>query len=53
MDLDVQNIDKNDKNTQRTIYEAIYEPYFGEVNPICVKNNFIQQQSKMSMEPSQ
>ena len=31
MDLDVKNIDKNDNNTWRTIYEAIYEPYFGEV----------------------
>ena len=29
MDIDVQNIDKNDKNTCRKIYEAIDEPYFG------------------------
>ena len=27
----VKNIDKNDDNTWRTIYEAIDEPYFGEV----------------------
>ena len=31
MDIDVQNIDKNDKNTCRKIYEEIDEPYFGEV----------------------
>ena len=31
MYLDVQNFDKNDKNTRRTIYEEIDELYFGEV----------------------
>ena len=30
MDLDVTNIDKNDKYKRRTIYEAIDVPYFGE-----------------------
>ena len=30
MDIDVKNIDKADKNTWRTIYEAIDESYFGE-----------------------
>ena len=34
MDLDVTNIDKNDKNTWRKIYEAIGEPYFGGVKLI-------------------
>ena len=29
MDIDVKNIDENDKNTWRKIYEAIDEPYFG------------------------
>ena len=29
MDLDVANIDKNDKNTRKTIYKAIDAPYFG------------------------
>ena len=29
--IDVKNIDKNDKNIWRTIYEAIYAPYFEEV----------------------
>ena len=28
----VKNIDRNDKNTWRTIYEAIDAPYFGDVN---------------------
>ena len=32
MDLDVANIDKNDKNIWRTIYKAIGECYFGEGN---------------------
>ena len=31
MDLDVANINKNDKHTRRTIYEEIYSTYFGEV----------------------
>ena len=31
MDIDVKNIDKNNKNIWRTIYEAIGAPYFGEV----------------------
>ena len=31
MDLDVANIDNNDKNTWRKIYEAIDAPYFGGV----------------------
>ena len=31
MDIDDKNIDNNDNNTCRTIYEAIYAPYFGEV----------------------
>ena len=31
MDIDIKNINKNDKNTWRTIYEEICEPYFGEV----------------------
>ena len=31
MDIDVKNIDKNDKNTWITIYEPIDEPYFWEV----------------------
>ena len=31
MDIYVKHIDKNDKNTLRTIYEAIDETYFGEV----------------------
>ena len=31
MDIDVENIDKNDKNTCRTIYEAVDELYFGKV----------------------
>ena len=30
MYTDVENIDKNDKNTQRTVYKAIDAPYFGE-----------------------
>ena len=34
MDIYVKNIYKNDKNTWRTIYEAIDEPYFGEVKLI-------------------
>ena len=29
MDIGVENIDINDNNTYRTIYEAIYAPYFG------------------------
>ena len=29
--LYVQDINKNDKNTQRKIYDAIDEPHFGEV----------------------
>ena len=28
---DVSNIDNNDNNTWRTIYEKIYEYYFGEI----------------------
>ena len=31
MDLYVADIDKNDKNTRRTIYEGIDKNYFGEV----------------------
>ena len=31
MDIDVENINKNDKNRWRNIYEAIDAPYFGEV----------------------
>ena len=31
MDFYVQNIDNNDKNTWRKIYETVYEPYFVEV----------------------
>ena len=31
MDIYVKIIDKNDKNTWRTIYKAIYAPYFGKV----------------------
>ena len=31
MDLDVANIDKNDNNTWRTIYEAVDEGYFVKV----------------------
>ena len=31
MNIDVKIIDKNDNNTQRTIYEAIDAPYFREV----------------------
>ena len=31
MDIYVKNIDKNDKNTWRTVYEAIDAPYFVEV----------------------
>ena len=31
MDLDVANIDKNDDNTWRTIYESIYEIYFVKI----------------------
>ena len=32
MNLYVKNIDKNDKNTYRTIYQAMFAPYFVEVN---------------------
>ena len=39
IDLDIVNIDKNDKDTQRTIYEAICERYFGEV--ILIPRSFI------------
>ena len=31
IDIDVENINKNDKNRWRNIYEPIYAPYFGEV----------------------
>ena len=31
MDIDVKNIDKNDKNTWSSIYKAIDAPDFGEV----------------------
>ena len=31
MDIDVNNIDKNDKNKWRTIYKANDASYFGEV----------------------
>ena len=31
MDLDVKNVDKNNKNAWRTIYEAIYAHSFGQV----------------------
>ena len=31
MDIDIEHIDKNDKNTHRTIYKAIDVLYFGEV----------------------
>ena len=31
MDIYVLNIDRNDKNTWRTIYKEIDAPYFGEV----------------------
>ena len=31
IDLNVANIDKNDNNTQRTIYREIYEGYFVRV----------------------
>ena len=31
MDINVENIDENDKKTHRAIYEVIDEPYFGEV----------------------
>ena len=37
MDLYITNIDKNDKNTWRTIYEAIDAPYFGEVGIFSIK----------------
>ena len=33
MDIDVENINKNDKNTWRTIHEAIDESCFGWVKP--------------------
>ena len=31
MSFDVKNIDKNDKNTWRTLYKEIDEPYSAEV----------------------
>ena len=33
MDIDVENVDKNDKNTWRNIYDAIYAPYHVEIKP--------------------
>ena len=31
MEINVENIDKDDKKTQRKIYKAFDEPYFEEV----------------------
>ena len=31
IDIYVENNDKDDKKTRRTMYEVIDEPYFGEV----------------------
>ena len=37
MDTDDENIDKDVKKTRGTIYEEIYEPYFGEVKIFAIE----------------
>ena len=49
MDLYVANIDKNYKNTWRTIYEAIDAPYFVEVK--LFPKSFINQYKNHPNEP--
>ena len=49
MDIDVKNIDKNDNNTWRNIYEAIGEPDFEEIK--VFSKSFIEHCNKNKYDP--